>query len=293
MPWRQLRVVVDAERAEPLAEVLSAAGALAVSLEDAGNQPLFEPAPDTTPLWSETAVTALLAAETDVAQLYRAVSAVFGADTRAWVWSEHALADQDWARAWLTQFKPLHFGNDLWVCPSWETPPAAHATTVILDPGCAFGTGHHATTALCLEWLSEQSVANARVIDYGCGSGILAIAALKRGAVHATGIDIDAEALAISRANAQANAVSARYVATSPGDFRVTQTADIAFANILAGPLITLAPLLTQLVAPGGALVLSGMLVPQVSEVSAAYAPSFTLGVRTRDEWALVVARRR
>lgn len=293
MPWRQLRVVVDADRAEPLAEVLSAAGALAVSMEDAGNQPLFEPAPDTTPLWSDTAVIALIAAETDVAQLYRAISAAFGADTRTWVWSEQALADQDWARAWLTQFKPLHFGNDLWVCPSWETPPAARATTVILDPGCAFGTGHHATTAMCLEWLSEQSVVNARVIDYGCGSGILAIAALKRGAAYATGVDIDAEALAISRANAQANAVNARYVATLAGDFRVTQTADIVFANILAGPLVTLAPLLTQLVAPGGALVLSGMLVPQVTEVSAAYAPAFALDVRTRDEWALIVARRR
>lgn len=293
MPWRQLRVVVDADHAEPLAEVLSAAGALAVSMEDAGNQPLFEPAPDTTPLWSDTAVTALLAAEADVAQLYRAVSAAFGADTRAWVWSEQALADQDWARAWLTQFKPLHFGNDLWVCPSWEIPPAPHATTVVLDPGCAFGTGHHATTAMCLEWLSEQSVANATVIDYGCGSGILAIAALKRGAAHATGIDIDAEALAISRANAQANAVTAHYVATLAGDFRVTETADIVFANILAGPLVTLAPLLTQLVAPGGTLVLSGMLVSQVTEVSAAYAPAFALGVRTRDEWALIVARRR
>ena len=292
MPWRQLRVVVAAEVAEPLADLLSAAGALAVSLEDAGDEPLFEPAPDTTPLWSDTAVTALLAAETDIAALYQAVADAFGAETRNWTWRQHALADQDWARVWLTQFKPLDFGNGLWVCPSWETPPAPDATNVILDPGCAFGTGHHATTALCLEWLSRESVAGAHVIDYGCGSGILAIAALKRGAATAVGVDIDAEALAISRANAAINAVAARYEASLASDFVVARTGDVVFANILAGPLVALAPLLTALVAPRGVLILSGMLTSQVAEVSAAYAPTFALAVSTRGEWALIAARR-
>ena len=292
MPWRQLRVAVAADVAEPLAEVLSAAGALAVSLEDAGDQPLFEPAPDTTPLWTETAVIALLDAETDIAAIYKTVAEAFGAEARAWDWSEHALPDKDWARVWLAQFKPLDFGNDLWVCPSWQAPPVPHATNIILDPGCAFGTGHHATTALCLEWLSRAPVADARVIDYGCGSGILAIAALKRGAATAVGIDIDPEALAISSANAAINDVSARYRAVLAGDFAAERAADIVFANILAGPLVALAPLLGASVAPRGALVLSGMLTSQVAEVSAAYAPAFTLDVRTRGEWAAIVARR-
>ena len=293
MPWRQLRVVVAADSAESLAEVLNATGALAVSMEDAGNEPLFEPAPDTIPLWTHTAVTALLAAETDISHMQRAVADCFGAEAATWAWSESTLADQDWARVWLTQFKPLHFGNDLWVCPSWETPPAAHATNVILDPGCAFGTGHHATTALCLEWLSAEPVAGVDVIDYGCGSGILAIAALKRGAARAVGVDIDAEALAISRANAAANDCSARYTALLTNEFALTQPAAVVFANILAGPLVTLAPLLTQSVAPGGVLVLSGMLVSQIAEVSAAYAAPFALSVRTRAEWGLIIARRR
>lgn len=292
MPWRQLRVVVAAELADPLAEVLTEAGALAVSLEDAGDQPLFEPARDTTPLWTDTAVIALLAAETDLATVYTAVADAFGTDAQAWPWSEHALADQDWARAWLTQFKPLDFGNGLWVCPSWETPPAPHATNVILDPGCAFGTGYHATTAMCLEWLSRTPVAGARVIDYGCGSGILAIAALKRGAASAVGIDIDTEALAISRANAQANGVAAQYEALLAQDFSAQRTGDVVFANILAGPLVALAPLLTSLVAPHGVLVLSGLLTTQIAEVSAAYAAEFTLDITTRGEWAAIVAQR-
>ena len=291
MPWRQLRVVVAADVAETLAEVLSAAGALAVSMEDAGDQPLFEPAPDTTPLWTETAVTALLAAETDIERMQQAVVAAFGQEASAWVWKEHALPDQDWARVWLTQFKPLDFGNGLWVCPSWETPPVPAATNIVLDPGCAFGTGHHATTALCLEWLSREPVADAHVIDFGCGSGILAIAALKRGAASAVGVDIDAEALAISRANADINGVSARYRSVLAGEFVAERRADIVFANILAGPLIALAPLLGALVVPRGALVLSGMLTTQVAEVSAAYAPTFALDVHTRGEWAAIVAR--
>ena len=292
MPWRQLRVAVAADVAETLAEVLSAAGALAVSFEDAGDQPLFEPAPDTTPLWTETAVIALLDAETDIAAIYKVVADAFGAEASGWQWSEHALADQDWARVWLTQFKPLDFGNDLWVCPSWQTPPVPHATNIILDPGCAFGTGHHATTALCLEWLSRAPVADARVIDYGCGSGILAIAALKRGAATAVGIDIDPEALAISSANAAINDVSTRYRAVLANNFAAERPADIVFANILAGPLVALAPLLDALVASRGTLVLSGMLAAQIAEVSAAYAPAFALDVRTRGEWAAIVARR-
>lgn len=292
MPWRQLRVAVAADIAESLAEVLSEAGALAVSLEDAGDQPLFEPARDATPLWNDTAVIALLAAETDFAEIHKAIADAFGDDARAWQWSEHALPDRDWARVWLAQFKPLDFGNDLWVCPSWEAPPAPHATNVILDPGCAFGTGHHATTALCLEWLARESVAGAHVIDYGCGSGILAIAALKRGAATAIGVDIDTEALAISRANAAINDVSTCYSALLAGDFAAERQADIVFANILAGPLVSLAPLLGALAAPRGALVLSGMLASQIAEVSAAYAPAFALDMRTRGEWAAIVARR-
>lgn len=293
MPWRQLRVVVPADVAEPLAEVLSAAGALAVSLEDAGDEPLFEPAPDTTPLWTDTAVTGLLAAETDIAAIRTAVAHTFGAVAETWRWREDTLPDQDWARVWLTQFKPLDFGNGLWVCPSWEPPPVPTATNVVLDPGCAFGTGHHATTAMCLEWLSRTPVAGAHVIDYGCGSGILAIAALKRGAASAVGVDIDAEALAISRANAHANDVAARYDAQLAQDFGTQRAGDVVFANILAGPLVALAPLLTSLVAPRGVLVLSGMLTSQVAEVRAAYAADFAFGVTKRGEWAAIVAHRR
>ncbi|MEW6692942.1 MAG: 50S ribosomal protein L11 methyltransferase, partial [Pseudomonadota bacterium] len=203
--------------------------------------------------------------------------------------------DQDWERAWMDQFQPLRFGEKLWIVPSWIEAPDAEAVNILLDPGLAFGTGTHPTTALCLEWLDGADMAGKTVLDYGCGSGILAIAALKLGATDAWGIDIDPQALTATRDNAARNGIEASRLHTGlPGALPKDALFDVLLANILMGPLIELAPTLTGHVRPGGRLVLSGLLGEQAEEVMAAYAADFDFDPPALKEgWARLTALRR
>ena len=289
MPWLQVTLVADGSDADAISEVFDECGALAVSLEDAGGEPLLAIA-DEAPLWREVAIGALFPLDV-VLPTVRAQVEAAAKNPRLLRWDIGWLADEAWERVWLTRFKPLDFGAGLWVCPSWLTPPEPTATNIVLDPGLAFGTGTHASTALCLEWIARHDVHGRTVLDFGCGSGILAIAALKRGARTAVGVDVDAQALAVSRENAARNGVAAQFAALFP-DALATDTFDIVIANILAKPLIELAPQIAARVRAGASLLLAGLLTTQVAEVAAAYAPTFRFETHTRDEWAMLSAVR-
>ncbi|MGP9766294.1 50S ribosomal protein L11 methyltransferase [Halomonas sp. AOP13-D3-9] len=280
MPWLQLKAHVAPEQAEFLEELLLDEGATAIGLQDAHDDPVFEPERGTTPLWEDTILTGLYDDLEGVESMLERIEAA---------WSEQMpgepcptieyelLADRDWEREWMDDFTPLRMGQRLWIVPSWHEPPEADAVNLILDPGLAFGTGTHPTTALCLEWLDELAVAGhlaqQPVLDVGCGSGILAIAALKLGASHADATDIDPQALQASRDNAERNAI-AESALTLYYPEQLSDSGDypIVTANILAGPLIELAPMIAGHVAPGGRIALSGILANQADDVYDAYA---------------------
>ena len=288
------------------------AGASSITFVDRGDEPVLEPKPGEFRLWSDTLVRALFE-ETVGAGLEAGAARNLG--RLAAVLGPHithsarvvAVKNQDWERAWLADWKPMRFGRRLWVCPTAADPPDdPEAVVVRLDPGLAFGTGTHPTTALCLQILDSLNVAGQTVIDYGCGSGILGIAALKLGAAHVTAVDLDPQALLATRDNALRNGVSANIDvrgvdaqgaatpnAAAPDAAGALQPAYCVMANILAGPLIELAPLLTAACAPRGYLLLSGLLKTQAYEVKAAYAPAFdVLQVVLRDDWCCIYARR-
>lgn len=288
MSWLQLSIAASRPRAEQIASTLERAGALAVTLEDAGDEPQLEPAPGETPLWPRVRVSALFAADADGEALVDALARELGGDALV-----ARIADQAWERVWLDTFRPTRFGRRLWVCPHGQAPDDPDARVVFLDPGLAFGTGHHATTALCLEWLDAAPIAGKTVLDYGCGSGILAIAALRLGAATAIAVDHDPQALEATRENALANALADRITIYRPEDLPPVRV-DAAVANILAGPLIELAPLLTGVLRPGGGLAISGVLAHQVEALSRAYADRVLLAPpRVREDWALISGRRR
>jgi ribosomal protein L11 methyltransferase len=275
-----------------LSTFFAAHGAASVTLADAADQPLFEPAPGTTPLWPATRVTAMFAADLDLAPVRAALARTFGAALLAGA-VEEVVADRDWERVWLDQFQPMRFGDHLWICPAGQRPPAAPCEVLIdLDPGLAFGTGTHPTTALCLEWLDRNPPAGQQVLDFGCGSGILAIAALKLGAASVWAVDIDRQALWASRENAARNQVADRLHTGLPGDLP-SQPCDVVLANILANPLIELAPKLAERVRPGGRLVLSGILSAQAADVQHAYAGWFEFTPPAEQAgWVRLEARR-
>lgn len=289
--WRQLTATVADSAAEAVAELLDRLGALSVSLEDAGDQPLFEPKPGETPLWSSTHVTGLFDDSVDTAIVRLAVEQHFTGQLSAW--REDELADQVWERAWLEHFKPMAFGKRLWICPSGFEPPSPDGIIVSLDPGLAFGTGNHATTALCLEWLDGEDLADRSILDYGCGSGILAVAALKLGAQRAYGLDIDPQALTASAENARKNDVADR-LELLLADAKPPPPTDLVIANILAQPLIELAPRIVSAVRSGGRLALSGILASQLDSVRDAYRADIVLDPpRFREDWALISGTRR
>jgi ribosomal protein L11 methyltransferase len=284
--WRQMAATADEALAEPLSDFFMELGAVSVGFEDAGDQPLFEPKPGETPLWQKTKVIALFEEEADGAAIEQAVLAEFGRKLAGW---EHTiLEDQAWERAWLEHFKPMQFGRRLWICPTGFEPPEPEAVNVILDPGLAFGTGTHPTTALCLEWLDGQDLAGKTVIDYGCGSGILTVAALKLGAAGAYGVDIDPQALTASADNARKNGVEAGLALGYPKDLP-PKPADLLVANILASPLVELAGNITAHLRPGGHLALSGILATQVDQVRRAYESRIEFAPpRFLEDWALL-----
>ncbi|PHQ25396.1 50S ribosomal protein L11 methyltransferase [Marinobacter guineae] len=295
MPWIQLQIPADPDNADQLEDLLMEMGADAVSMEDAADQPLYEPDPGTTPLWSQTTVTGLFDSNRDIEQLCADIRDAWHQRTQqALPEIEVTLVeDKDWARAWMDDFQPLKFGERLWIVPSWHDAPDSGAANLMLDPGLAFGTGTHPTTALCLEWLDGQDVQGKQVIDYGCGSGILGLAALLLGADHVIGVDTDPQALEASRENARRNGVDESNLDLYlPEDEPDTQ-ADVMLANILAQPLIGLAPHLAARTRQGGDLVLSGILSHQAREVMAAYEPWFVMDEpEQREEWIRLTGRR-
>lgn len=293
MPWTELSIRAKRREWVHLEAALQQVGALSVTLLDAQDDPILEPGVGAMPLWRELIVQALFASDVDRRGLAAVLQElVHTLDGNRLTFRD--VADSDWTRAWMDDYQPMRFGQRLWVYPSNIDPPAqAESHTVVrLDPGLAFGTGTHPTTALCLEWLDALPLSGKRVLDYGCGSGILAISALKLGAVRATGIDNDPQALLASRSNACANQVDDALALYAPGDWR-PEPHDVVLANILANQLIALAPLLAGATRAGGSLALSGILPEQAQEITARYQNHFdNLEVRTRDGWVCVTGCR-
>ena len=300
MAWLELSLTLRAEQQQRIEGALEDLGALAVTLQDADvdtpdERAIFEPGVGETPLWASLQLQALFDADADraglVAALLELVPELEPDQLRF-----RTVEDQEWTRAWMDTYRPMAFGRRLWIYP-WNLEPPADlgADTVIvrLDPGLAFGTGTHPTTALCLEWLDAQDLAGATVVDYGCGSGVLAIAALKLGAARVIGVDLDPQALDASRDNAQRNGVAERLEVLLPAAYAPTPQ-PFFVANILAGPLAALAPLFAASVAPGGRLALSGILAGQQDELLVRYGQWFdAFEVTAGDGWVRIAGRRR
>lgn len=283
--WQQISVRADGKREAEIAELLATLGAIAVTTEGADSELWLEAGLPTEPHWSQVTVTGLYENQVDTENLV----AVLGAQLDGVDVARTALADRDWERECLDQFKAFEVGEGLWVVPSWSEPVEEARCVLRLDPGLAFGTGSHPTTRLCLQWLSTASVNDRTVVDYGCGSGILAIAALLLGARSAQGIDIDPRALIAARENAERNEVADRMRLALPNE-AIVERADIVIANILAGTLIELRAHLLEFLAPGGTLLLSGILREQADTVAAAYAEVGVFAQISRDDWMLLIS---
>lgn len=290
--WQQLTLETEAHSIEQMEQALLGAGAIAVTLRDAENQPVFEPRPGETPLWDRTMITGLFAADIDIEAVKKVVCHLLTSEPPSSCRIER-LEDRDWERTWVDHFHPMRFGQRLWVCPTQQRPPVPAAINVLLDPGLAFGTGTHPTTALCLTWLDGAALVGKTVIDYGCGSGILALAAAKLGARQVWAVDIDPQALMATGQNAGANAVAGIIMLSTPAELPPVRS-DVLLANILAGPLIELAPHFATLVRQHGELVLSGILVHQADAVKTAFGPWFEFGADLQqEEWILLQAVRK
>jgi len=284
MAWLQITFECTPDTAERLTSLLEELGAVSVTLRDAADQPIFEPPRGSAPLWGATLLTALFEGDADRDALLLQVAAGWAPEPLPPARVE-VLEDQDWTRSWMDDFHPMQFGRRLWIVPSWCTPPDPAAVNLMLDPGLAFGSGTHPTTTLCLQWLDGLALEGMTVVDYGCGSGVLAIAAARLGAETVWAVDNDPQALLATEDNAARNEVGGRIRTFLPDDLPALQ-ADVVVANILAGPLLTLAPLLAHLARPGGHLALSGILAEQAAEVATAYAPWFELEPPTQqEEW--------
>ncbi|TNH42682.1 50S ribosomal protein L11 methyltransferase [Photorhabdus luminescens] len=288
MPWIQLRLNTTGQLAESLGDTLMENGAVSVTFQDSHDNPVFEPLPGETRLWGDTDVIGLYDAETDMKAVINQLEQVPELG-EGFIHKIEQLEDKDWEREWMDNFHPMRFGNRLWICPSWRDVPDPDAVNVMLDPGLAFGTGTHPTTSLCLQWLDSLNLEGKTVIDFGCGSGILAIAALKLGATHAIGIDIDPQAIQASRDNAERNGVLERLTLYLAKDTPNDLESDVVIANILAGPLRELAPVIGALPKPGGLLGLSGILTNQAESVIQAYTDKFVIDpVAEKEEWCRI-----
>lgn len=292
MPWIQVILQIPGEAAERYEDALQAAGAGAVTLMDNADQPLLEPPPGATPVWDDSRVIGLFDAAVDSDIVLAALKNSLGTSELPPCRIE-ALEDKDWEREWMTHYKPMKFGERLWVCPSWCEPPEPNGVNLLLDPGLAFGTGTHPTTHLCLAWLDAQHLENSLLVDYGCGSGILGVAGALLGCRQVLGVDNDPQALIASRSNAGRNGVSDTIEVFSPEAFHPVE-ADYVVANILAGPLIELAPNIAALLKPGGKLALSGILQEQADNVQKAYAPWIDFDpVTQKEDWVRISGTKR
>ena len=286
MPWQSVRILVDSKQAEPLSDALMEGGALSVSLEDADagtadETPLFgEPDYPTAELWPHSIAAVLLDEHADVAEIL-AIAAKQAGIPAPTDYTVEIVAEQDWVRLTQSQFDPIPISPRLWIVPTWHDAPDRSAINLKLDPGLAFGTGSHPTTRLCLRWLDAHLAGGETLLDYGCGSGILAIAAVKLGAARVDGVDIDAQAVTSSQDNAALNDVTARFCLP---DALGSGTYDVVVANILTNPLKGMAPLLAGRVRAGGQLVLSGILAEQADDVMAVYRSWFAFDPPAIDE---------
>ena len=288
MGWQNVSFLTDASHAEPMCDVLIDAGALSASIEDAdagtaAEQPQFgEPGSVNSPGWERSRVVALFEPDADVAAMMSQASAAIGLDgVPEWVVEE--VAEQNWVQLTQSQFDPIRVSERLWIVPSWHDSPDPAAVNLVLDPGMAFGTGSHPTTRLCLEWLEKNVTTGCTLLDYGCGSGILAIAAARLGAARVAGVDIDPQAVEAARANAERNGVTALFADSAQP---VAGEYDLVVANILSNPLRVLAPAICAHVRSGGRLALSGILREQADEIIAIYAQWLPMQVAdVREDW--------
>jgi ribosomal protein L11 methyltransferase len=269
MAWHQISVITNENTAPKLADFFDHLGAVSVTYMDAEDEPVYEPAIGETKIWSNTQVIALYELDADIAHVKTAVLANFKADELQ-DWQEEYIDDQEWERAWMEYYHPMKFADTLWVCPTGQEQYEGGTVCLTLDPGLAFGTGTHPTTALCLEWLASHDLTDKTVIDYGCGSGILAVAAVLLGAKVAHAVDIDPQAITATESNALKNGVADKIICYLPEQFAPLQ-ADVVLANILAKPLVEMSKDISTLVKTGGALVLSGILAEQANSVIDAY----------------------
>jgi ribosomal protein L11 methyltransferase len=289
MAWQQLTIATNKDLAPRVEKLIEELGSLSVTMTDGADQPIYEPPLETTPLWQQVHVTGLFEEDHDLSKACEYFEQHLK-ETKSWQLKVQALEDQVWERVWLENFQPIKFGDNFWVCSTEHETPDANATILRLDPGLAFGTGTHPTTALCLKWLANNNIQGNNVIDFGCGSGILAIAALLLGAKHAIGIDIDPQALLATNSNAEQNNVLDKIAVYDAKQYPRNAQA-IVIANILAGPLVTLAKEISSLVQPGGDLLLSGILVEQAEQVMQAYQHCFVFDpVIIQDEWVCLHA---
>ncbi|BFM12942.1 50S ribosomal protein L11 methyltransferase [Simiduia litorea] len=290
MPWLQLIIHSNRAQASAIEDALMDVGAASVTLQDDADQPILEPALGETPLWDATRITGLFDADINTQAVSLELLAQLPQEPLNLKWEQ--LEDKDWEREWMASFQPICCGDRLWICPSWKEPPEASAVNLMLDPGLAFGTGTHPTTFLCLQWLDRQTLDQTSLVDFGCGSGILGIAALLLGAKRVIGVDIDPQALLATRDNASRNGLAADAMPVFLPKDAPQQSVDIMLANILAGPLVDLAPLLTSQVRANGLLCLSGILASQADAVMSAY-PAFDFDpVAQKEEWVRLTGRK-
>lgn len=296
MPWLAVTLIAGADSVDPLADALLERGAVSVDFADAlagtpGEHAIYaEPGENPADAWKLARVCALLTADADVAAVVRTALAATGLDPET-QYAVECVEEQDWVQRTQSQFSPMHVSRRIWVVPTWCTPPDPGAINLVIDPGLAFGTGSHATTALCIAWLDVHLKGGETVIDYGCGSGILAIAALKLGALSAVGVDIDPQALLAAHRNAMQNQVTARFLSAEGA---ILEPADIVIANILANPLKVLAPLLARATRPGGRVALSGVLAHQAEETATIYREWYDMRIDAdADGWVLLEGVRR
>lgn len=289
MSWLQLRLDCAQDAAEALEASLLAAGAVSVTLEDRGDEPLLEPGVGETPLWQAIRLTGLFPADHDM-------DAVLATMPESAAPRVEILEDRDWSREWMRHYRPMGFGKRLWICPSWTEPPEPDAVNLYLDPGLAFGTGTHPTTAMCLTALDGSVAGGERIVDFGCGSGILGIAALRLGAASLLAVDNDPQAISATADNARRNGITeGRLTLALTGDYDPAPwigRSDLVIANILAGPLGQLADTLCGFLAPGGCLVLAGLLETQADDLIACYRRWVDLAVIDQvDEWVCLGGR--
>lgn len=296
MPWIQAIVDINAQQSQEIEDLLMAIGADAITLKDGANQPIYEPPLGTTPLWDQLKLVALFDAEKPLQLQMQQLKALYEQETQQTFpnYKLELVEDKDWVREWMDTFKPMPFGQRLWICPSWLEPEDANAVNLKLDPGLAFGTGTHATTSLCLKWLDGQQLENRSIVDFGCGSGILGIAAMLLGGSDLLGIDIDPQAVLASNENSERNGLNPNHYHYCLPNQAPRQQADVVLANILAGPLVELKESILSYLKPGGDLVLSGILASQGQTVAKSYeAECDILSIDEEDGWVRICAKKR